>query len=205
MALGIGTQMTTDIQAVFLCCYCGNRTPHKHLYQYTAKLLYDEIDRPYYEPFTYRLYACGTCSGLALLGCFDHETPEHDQLFEGPPFPQLYPAGPYIDPPSHTVTDGNPVPPPVRKAFRDAWPLRHTAPGAFANQIRRTLEFICDDQKATGKTLHAKLQDLAERGIFPPGLADIADLVREVGNIGSHASDKDLSVWDGSSSTRFSE
>ncbi|MDN3517496.1 DUF4145 domain-containing protein [Aquisalimonas lutea] len=189
--------MNTDQPVVFLCCHCGNRTPHTLRFSYTAEHLYEEVDRRYYEPFTYYAFLCGTCTGLTLLGRFDHETSEHDPDYDGPPRPQLYPNGPEIEPARHTVPGGNPVPLPVRKAFQEAWPLRHTAPGAFANQIRRTLEFICRDQEAVGQNLHMQLQDLAKRGVFPPDLADIADLVRELGNIGSHASTQEISIWDG--------
>ena len=186
--------MTETSQEIFLCSHCGNRTPHSRVFEYTGSLLYEMIDRPYYEPFSFHSYVCGTCSGLSLLGCFDHEKPERDS--DSPPMPRLYPKGPDIDPPSHTVSGGNPIPSSVRRAFREAWPLRYTAPAAFANQIRRTLEFICEDQHADGNTLHKQLEDLASKGVFPGELADIATLVRMLGNIGSHASDKEVSIWD---------
>jgi hypothetical protein len=157
-------------------------------------MLYDEIiDELVYDRFRYEAYTCGTCKGLSLLGCFEYEALD---IPEGLPLPRLYPIGPDIDPPRHTVLEGNAIPPAVRNAFRDAWPLRHTAPSAFANQIRRTLEFICEDQKADGKTLSAQLQDLVNKGVFPQGVVDVADLVRELGNVGSHASEKQISIWD---------
>ena len=188
------SQSNQTDEEIFLCCHCGNRTPHTRVFEYTAPLLYEEIDRQYYEPFSFHSYVCGTCKGLALLGCFDHEKLEKESF--RPPMPRLYPIGPDIDPPSHTVSGENPIPLSVRKAFREAWPLRHTAPAAFANQIRRTLEFICEDQNADGNTLYEQLEDLASKGVFPGGLADIATLVRMLGNIGSHASDKEVNIWD---------
>lgn len=181
-------------QEIFLCCHCGNRTPHSRVFEHTGSVLYEVIERRYYEPFNFHCYVCGTCSGLSLLGCFAHEKPEQDD--DAPPLPRLYPIGPDIDPPPHTVSGKNPIPLSVRHAFRQAWPLRHTAPAAFANQIRRTLEFICEDQQAQGKNLYQQLEDLASKGVFPGGLADIATLVRMLGNIGSHASEKEISIWD---------
>ena len=186
--------MSAPAKAIFLCCHCGNRTPHERVYKYSAYMLFDEIDRPIYEPFEYAAYTCGTCQGLELLGCFAHEEPEPDG--DAPPLPRLYPVGPDIDPPSHTVSEANPIPMPVRRAFREAWPLRYTAPAAFANQIRRALEFVCEDRKANGKTLYEQLQDLAAKGVFPKDLAEVASLVRDMGNIGSHASSKDVTIWD---------
>jgi len=76
------------------------------------------------------------------------------------------------------------------------WHLRHTAPGAFANQIRRALEFICGSENAKGSNLFEQLRDLAQRGVLPTGLIDVAALIRQVGNIGSHASTKEISRWD---------
>jgi hypothetical protein len=37
---------------------------------------------------------------------------------------------------------------------------------------------------------------LSSRGIFPGYFAEITDLMRHVGNLGSHASDKDVDFWD---------
>lgn len=112
-------------------------------------------------------------------------------------YPILFPPGPDIVPPRHTlVSSASPIPGEVTKVYRDSWPLRHTAPSAFANQIRRALEFVCKDRGAAGNTLHQQLADLARRNVFPPELAEIADLVREVGNRGSHAEAQEVDVWD---------
>jgi len=58
------------------------------------------------------------------------------------------------------------------------------------------LEYICVDQKASGKDLYGKLQDLITKGILPGYFGDITDLLRVVGNLGAHASDKTLDIWD---------
>jgi hypothetical protein len=63
-------------------------------------------------------------------------------------------------------------------------------------QIRRLLEFICNDQGASGKTLFDKLNHLTSKGIFPGYFANITDLLRRVGNMGAHAMPEDVSVWD---------
>jgi hypothetical protein len=163
---------------------------------HSAEMVWDEIPQLILDNFNYFVYACETCGGLSVLGCFRNDEADYEPDYQAPPYPRLYPLGPDIDPAPHTVSGGNPVPEPVRRAYRDAWPLQHVAPGAFANQIRRALEFICDERGATGPNLYQRLQALASSGVFPPGLVDVATLIREVGNIGSHASEKEVSRWD---------
>ena len=187
--------MADTSSVVFLCCHCGNVTSQTQLYEYAGSLLYEELDdRQYLEPFDFVAYSCGTCSGLTLTGCFRHEQPE--PMRHQPPRPVLYPREPFITPASHTVSPDRPVPATVARVFSEAWPLRHTAPSAFANQIRRGLEYVCTDQKASGQTLADQLRDLESRGSLPSGLARMAGLVRQLGNVGSHADTRSLDRWD---------
>lgn len=176
------------------CYHCGNRTPQAQVYEHTAKLLYEEIgDDRYYEPFAFFALTCATCGGLSLFGGFRHEVTERENPLS---YHRLYPRGPEIVPPAHTVSEQDPLPRPVLRAYTRAWPLRHLNPSAFANQIRRALECLCKDQQAKGRHLADKLRDLARRNVFPPELAEIAHLVREVGNIGSHSSSREIDIWD---------
>jgi hypothetical protein len=108
-----------------------------------------------------------------------------------PPLERIYPRGPSLEPPPHTVS-GKPVPDAVAKAYREAWFLRRAAPGAFAGQMRRALEVICKDCGAVGSDLYRKLQHMSESGVFPSGLAEIATLIRYAGNIASHADEREI-------------
>lgn len=177
------------------CYHCGNRTPHAQVYEHTAQLLYEEVgDQRYYELFRFFVLTCGTCDGLSLFGGFQLEAGDNNE--QPLSYSRLYPRGPGILPPVHTVNEHEPLPSRVLRTYTEAWPLRHLNPSAFANQIRRALEYVCEDQGAKGKSLADKLRDLATRNIFPPELADVANLVREVGNIGSHSSSREIDVWD---------
>lgn len=189
----------TQQQFPMLCRHCGNRTPHDVKFSQDTTRLYDivedeEGEREWVERYDSFVVACGTCRSLSLLGGFQMEQgranpqPQH--------YPVLYPAGPDIVPPAHTLMPNAPVPEKVLTVYSEAWPLRHTAPSAFANQIRRALEYVCQDRGAVGKTLYDQLRDLAKRSVFPPQLAEMADLVREVGNRGSHASLDEVNIWD---------
>jgi len=84
------------------------------------------------------------------------------------------------------------VPEKVRSCYAEASAIRNVAPNAFANQIRRTLEALCKDRSAISRTLAQNLKELADRGEIPPKLADMTDVLRMIGNIGSHAGDEDV-------------
>ena len=89
-----------------------------------------------------------------------------------------------------------PVPPQILRIYEEVWPLRRSAPNAFAGQIRRALEYVCQDQNAVGRTLFDQLEDLSRRGLLPEKLAETATLIREAGNIGVHADKRAIDVWD---------
>ncbi len=175
------------------CNYCGNRTPHVLRFEYEHSMFFDEFDNneKLYEPFTWLCYSCGTCGGLNIFGAFQFEFPI-DSLEHA----RLYPRGADILPPSHTLSPNQPVPLKIITLYEEVWPLRHRAPAAFIGQVRRLLEFVCADKEASGKDLYSKLQDLSAKGVLPGYFTQISDLLRKVGNIGVHAVDENLSVWD---------
>ena len=53
--------------------------------------------------------------------------------------------------------------------------------------LRRTLELICKDKDATGRTLEAKINDLISKNIFPNDLENAFSVIREYGNSGAHS------------------
>jgi len=82
------------------------------------------------------------------------------------------------------------VPERIRDIYDEASRIEHTAPNAFAGQIRRALEAICSERGATKGTLVENIQELANRGEIPKTLVEASDLLRLIGNIGVHASDR---------------
>jgi len=150
-------------------------------------------DDVYFEDYTWFLYKCGTCGGLNMYGDFFRVYQLNmNNLLDA----KLYPKGSGLLPPSHMISPSDPIPSHILKLYEEVWPLRHRSPSAFIGQIRRLLEYICVDQKASGKDLYGKLQDLITKGILPGYFGDITDLLRVVGNLGAHASDKTLDIWD---------
>jgi glutamate-1-semialdehyde aminotransferase len=84
----------------------------------------------------------------------------------------------------------------VRRCYEEAAAIQRLAPNAFANQIRRALEALCRDRSAAGNTLAANLRDLAARGEIPAVLAEMTDILRLFGNIGSHADEANVEAGD---------
>jgi hypothetical protein len=85
------------------------------------------------------------------------------------------------------------VPATIQKIYAEASLIKGRAPNAFANQIRRCLEAVCIDRGATKRILADNLKELADRGEIPQTLADMADVLRTLGNIGSHFDDEEVS------------
>jgi hypothetical protein len=179
------------------CATCGNVAPHSLTYRYEAKTLVDELEDGTYvfEPFTWLSYVCGTCAALNLYG-------DHLQLNEDPFVEKklknfrLYPKGSSILPESHMLSPKDPIPYQILNLYEEVWAIRYRAPSAFIGQIRRLLEYICDDQGATGRTLFKKLEHLAEKGVFPGHIENITEMLRLVGNLGAHATGARLDQWD---------
>jgi hypothetical protein len=94
------------------------------------------------------------------------------------------------------MSPSQPIPERIYTIYQEVWPLRHRSPTAFIGQIRRLLEFVCKDKNASGTDLFDKLEDLVTKGVFPGYFAEITDLLRKIGNLGAHADDRELSVWD---------
>ena len=181
---------------LFRCLHCGNESPHELLLQHRSNRLFEQIgDEKYLEPFDYLVYSCGTCSSLCVFGDFKMHNSGIINISDSST--RLYPKGPYFLPPIHMLDKANPIPDRLWKTYENAWHLRLTSPSAFAGQIRRALEILCEEQGVTGKNLYSQISQLAERGILPTELlVDATDLIRKLGNIGVHSSEKDVDYWD---------
>jgi hypothetical protein len=188
----VDDEKTFQDSRILECGHCGNRTPHSKVWEYEHLQLYEKLDdRDCLEPYTWVGYACGTCGGLNIYGDFF-------QMHEDPGLmrTRLHPRASLLLPPTHMVSPSYPIPGRILTLYEEIWPLRHRAPAAFVGQARRLLEFVCEDQNASGRTLFDKLTHLVSQGILPGYFKNITDLLRVVGNMGAHASATDLSIWD---------
>lgn len=168
---------------ILLCSHCGNKTPHQLLMGTETSDIWDEFgDQKIIEMFVYQVVQCGTCKHISLLGGFQPELPPH--LID---YPLLYPASPELD---------RSVPEAIRHAYAEAARIRKHAPNAYAGQIRKAIEYLCKDKGASGRDLYSQLKSLADKHILPATLAEMTDLIREIGNAGVHIDKGEVSIWD---------
>jgi len=167
---------------VLLCPHCGNTAPQQ--VEYAHEFEYTEVIGPEEEdevsiPAYYFLVVCATCSKVSLYSNWDVA----DDPFDLRLATLFYPT---------TKKFSSVIPKRISKAYQEASRISRVAPNAFACMVRRALEFMCEDKKAVGRTLHDKLQDLSSKNIIPPVLAEMADIVKKLGNIGAHADETNV-------------
>jgi len=162
-------------KTVLLCKHCGNEAPHvlKYTHQY-KEIIYTNDGEEYPMDAWYYVVVCETCDNVSLYGTWELSDVPSD-LTQAT---LLYPARTELP---------DIVPKTVRETYKEASRISKLAPNAFAVQIRRALEFICAEHKLSKGSLQDKLTRLSESGIIPPKLAQLADAIRLLGNIGAHA------------------
>ena len=138
---------------VAFCPHCGNNAPQKLVYnQFYTGLWYSgksgKKNRNFNEPplFIYHIAVCQTCDEVLIyneyLGDDGADNFTKTDLYW--PETGLHKS----------------VPDSVSSCYAEAESIKHVAPNAFATQIRKALEALCDDRKAKGTNLHARLLDL---------------------------------------------
>jgi hypothetical protein len=82
----------------------------------------------------------------------------------------------------------------IDAAYQAAHKVRNIDANAYGVLLGRVLDLVCEDRKASGKTLDQKLKSLAQNGEIPSKLVDVAAGVRKLRNIGAHANMGDLTA-----------
>lgn len=165
------------IRGVAFCPHCGNRAPQRHIY--TQEYL-DEgysMDGTLSDdnlPCAYYVAVCETCNKILLYESFIEIVEDKD-----------FHRAKLIWPDPGILHQS--VPKAIAECYSEAARIKNLAPNAFAVQIRRALEALCDDRGAKKGNLQSRFQDLASRGEIPPVLAEMTGVLRLLGNIGAHA------------------
>jgi hypothetical protein len=131
------------------------------------------------EGNVYEILRCPACDRVTFQrGYF------HDQFLDEWQPVVLYP----ID---AKKVDG--LPPAIERAYTAALAVKGIEAHAFAVLAGRLLEMICVDKGAQGSSLLEQLKSLAQTGVIPQQLIDIANGLRNFRNIGAHAAGVQLS------------
>lgn len=76
----------------------------------------------------------------------------------------------------------------IKDAYETSLKVRVIDANAYAVLLGRILEMVCEDRKATGSSLQKRLEDLATRGEISDRLVAVAHNLRQLRNVGAHAS-----------------
>lgn len=168
---------------VFLCQHCGNENRMDLVCENRVDERNDDWD--YFNHI--KVYRCSVCLKATIT--------ETDFFSEDYNFGDTVPED-IIYPPNE-LSDEKVVPKDIIKAFKSSQRVRHIDKSIFLMSVRRTLELICNDNGATGRSLEIKIQDLADKGILPESLRTASDFTRILGNRGAHSTDtvtEDVSI-----------
>ena len=104
----------------------------------------------------------------------------------------------FIDPPDVQIETLYPAPPSydgipdaVAREYRRAQRVR-SEPVFYAVGIRRTLEALCAERGVQGGTLYDRLERLAASGGLPETFAEMATVLRKLGNLGAHVGEDEI-------------
>jgi hypothetical protein len=129
---------------------------------------------PFEQGYFYELLLCPACEEVVFRRNYYHDIMNEDDI----KYETLYPL-------NERAILG--LPDKVTRAYEAALKVRRIDANAYAVLIGRVLDFVCEDRKAKGKNLFEKIQDLSSRGDIPQRLADIANSLRKIRNVGAHA------------------
>lgn len=101
--------------------------------------------------------------------------------------------------------DMSSVPPSVKKEYDKARRVRSVDSEFYALGLRRTLEAICTEQGVQKGDLFNRLKKLAEDAKLPGAFVDMADYLRNLGNVGAHQGDVEVTTSDVEAATDFTD
>lgn len=162
---------------VVKCDHCSNSSPMAIVGEYsTVKSYYhEEAQLPIDEGYVYELLACPACDEVTLRRYYQADYLDPSEMVLDVLFP-------------HAGRVPVALPSAVMSAYQAANKVRAIDPNAYAVLLGRVLEIICQDRKAEGGTLFERLENLGNRGEIPKPLVEMAHSLRQLRNVGAHAS-----------------
>lgn len=176
-----------DDDVVMQCDHCGRRTTFTIRDKYT--FFTDAAEFPYSEKsfISWSIMQCRECLRPTCTESSQIVNGELTQVIVGPKTTILYPA---------EKTPLTNLPEAIEKKYMEALKIRNISPSSCAVQVRRRLEAICIHENAQGKVLAQKLKNLADSNRIPQTLADVASHLKQLGNLGAHFDEDEVSKED---------
>lgn len=162
------------------CGYCGNLgrmrvgAAYSEVESHDAEQTDAGVTPPWDAGAVYETLKCPACEGVLLARYFWHSVLEPQEV----EYRVIYPEQP-------APPDG--LPTAVKAAYDRALALRKRDPNAYGVLLGRVLELVCEDRQAKGRRLHQQLEYLAAQGEIPPKLSTVAAGLRQLRNVGAHA------------------
>ena len=123
----------------------------------------------------YSVLKCPACEKINIVSYDWHDGIEsEDEISYDFLYPQesKYPIG---------------LPEEILSAYKAAEKVKSIDVNAYAILMRRLLELVCLDRKASSGTLATMLKELADKNEIPTKLVSVAKGLKNFGNIGAHA------------------
>jgi len=164
------------------CRYCGNKTKLDIVGKYVE---YGEPEDLIYEQ-NWLMLKCCVCNKISLASLYSGEDTIIGYTDGEYDYEKIYTTHFPVE-----TYKGTNVPENVDDAFSSALKVRYVDNIICLMALRRTLEIICKDMGARGKTLEKKILDLTEKSIFPKIINEASDVLRILGNEAAHGDDVD--------------
>lgn len=176
-----------DINVVMQCDHCGDRATFIIRAEYTD--FRDVAEEPYTEKgfITWYIMQCQQCLQPTFVESSVIVNGDLKEIIVGPYTAILYPTQ------RRPLTN---LPEEIEKKYVEALKVCIISPSACAVLVRRTLEAICRHENAQGRVRADQLRSLADSGRIPRTLADVTLHLKQLGNLGAHFDEVEVTTED---------
>ena len=176
------------------CYHCGNKglmeILHEHMEKFGGNYVNSDgsVDHDIEEHYTWILLKCPVCRKISLIQKYTDESMYNlITHIEDYYISNIYPLNSY-------KMDN--VPSNIASAFEAALKIRNINTDLCLAGLRKVLELICKDNKAVGRTLEKKIDDMINKNVFPKEMEVAYWIIRQVGNKAVHDKVIELTKYD---------
>ena len=173
-------------QKIIQCLYCGNKTVMNQVGEHIHN--WDDGEG-YYGYFNHSMYKCPICNNITFYQEYSdsamrvlNNSGEIEQEIDEE---ILYPINKF----SPKYLPNN-----IKDAYEAALKTKNIDVAVCLIALRRTLEIVCNDKDATGRSLAEKIEDLSRKGVLPKELKNASKITKSFGNLGAHGEEITISV-----------